>query len=108
MANGDSQVILEAPSSSLPAAPYANPELHRQQPFCGDREGWGPISPFRFDFTPCFLDVWVAFVAVWGVFMGVGALWFLLRKRIPQPVQKNWHFYTKLVRFLLNERSHQG
>lgn len=96
MTNGDSQVVLEAPLSSLTTA-YAHPEPHRQQPFCGDREGWGPLSSFRFDFTPCFLDVWIAFVAVWGILMGAGALWFLLRKRTPQPIQKNWHFYAKLV-----------
>ncbi|KAK2768155.1 hypothetical protein FQN54_000007 [Arachnomyces sp. PD_36] len=96
MANGNSQVVLKGPSSSLPAA-YAHPELHRHQAFCGDPEGWGPLSSFRFDFTPCFLDVWVALVAVWGILMGAGAVWFLLRKRIPQPVQKNWHFYAKLI-----------
>lgn len=96
MANGDSQVVLEAPSSPLTIA-YTHPDLYRHQAFCGDPEGWGPISSFRFDFTPCFLDVWIALVAVWGVLMGAGALWFLLYKRIPQPVNKNWHFYAKLV-----------
>jgi ATP-binding cassette subfamily C (CFTR/MRP) protein 1 len=68
-----------------------------RQAFCGDREGWGPLSPVRFDFTPCFLDVWVLLVAAWGLLMGAGAIWFLLKKRIAQPVPKNWHFYAKLV-----------
>ncbi|OAX83617.1 hypothetical protein ACJ72_02017 [Emergomyces africanus] len=94
--NGIPQVVLAASSSSnvssaLPAA------LVRRQPFCGDSEGWGPISGTRFDLTPCFLDVWVSLVAGWGLVMGAGALWFLLKKRTAQPVQKNWHFYAKLA-----------
>ncbi|KAL8764209.1 MAG: hypothetical protein Q9184_000178 [Pyrenodesmia sp. 2 TL-2023] len=67
-----------------------------RQTLCGHVEGWGPISPFRYDFTPCFLDVWISSVAVFGVILGAGAIWFLLRKRSPSPVGKNWHFYTKL------------
>lgn len=69
----------------------------RQQPLCGDPEGWGPMSSLRYDFTPCFLDVWVLFVAAWGVFAGAGAIWYLLKRRTAQPVPKNWHFYAKLV-----------
>ena len=65
-------------------------------PFCGNLEGWGPISPFRYDFTPCFLDVWITAVAVYGVLFGASALWWLL-KRDPSPVRKDWHFYTKLL-----------
>jgi ATP-binding cassette, subfamily C (CFTR/MRP), member 1 len=69
----------------------------KTQPLCGNIEGWGPISSIRYDFTPCFLDVWVSLVAVWGLVMGAGALWFLLKKRDAQEVPKNWHFYAKLV-----------
>lgn len=68
-----------------------------KQPLCGNIEGWGPLSPFRYDFTPCFLDVWISAVAVFGMVFGSAALWYLLKKKIPQPVAKNWHFYTKLV-----------
>lgn len=67
------------------------------QPLCGNSEGWGPLSPDRFDFTPCFLDVWSASVAVFGITFGVGAIWYLYRKCVPQPVKKNWHFWAKLV-----------
>jgi hypothetical protein len=63
---------------------------------CGDPEGWGPTSELRFDFTPCFLDLWLLFVAAWGLLFGAGAVWYLLRKRSAQDVQKNWHFYAKL------------
>lgn len=68
----------------------------QRQTLCGNTEGWGPISPFRYDFTPCFLDVWISSVAVFGVVLGAGAIWFLLKKRAPSPVSKNWHFYAKL------------
>lgn len=54
------------------------------------------MSPFRYDFTPCFLDVWITTVAVFGILLGAGALWFLLKRRTPSPVRKNWHFYAKL------------
>ena len=74
----------------------ASAKSHYQQPLCGNREGWGPISAFRYDFTPCFLDVWITAVAVFGIVLGIGAVWFLLNKRTPSPVRKNWHFYTKL------------
>ena len=66
------------------------------EPLCGDPEGWGPLSSIRFDFTPCFLDIWLILVAVWGLLFGAGALWYLLRKRTAQDVPRNWHFYTKL------------
>jgi ABC-type multidrug transport system fused ATPase/permease subunit len=69
---------------------------HKQQPFCGNVEGWGPISPFRYDFTPCFLDVWITVVACFGIFLGTGAIWFLLKKRSPATVPKDWHFHAKL------------
>ncbi|CAG8043220.1 unnamed protein product [Penicillium salamii] len=97
MLDGQSQVVLEGSRPgdllhSLGSAIESN-----RQPFCTDSEGWGPFSSSRFDLTPCFLDVIVAVVAVWGTLSGLGALWLLLKKRIPQPVSKNWHFYTKLV-----------
>ena len=69
---------------------------HGKQPFCGNQEGWGPISPFRYDFTPCFLDIWISFVAVFGILFGAVAIWWLFKRRIPSVVQKDWHFYTKL------------
>ncbi|KAL8736829.1 MAG: hypothetical protein Q9181_002293 [Wetmoreana brouardii] len=69
----------------------------RRQPLCGNVEGWGPISPFRYDFTPCFLDVWITSVALFGIILGAGAIWYLLRKKSPSPVSKNWHFFTKLA-----------
>ncbi|EXJ72334.1 uncharacterized protein A1O5_04838 [Cladophialophora psammophila CBS 110553] len=67
------------------------------QPFCGDPEGWGPVSSLRWDLTPCFLDIWIVGVALWGVLFGAGALWYLFTKRIAQDVPKNWHFYAKLT-----------
>ncbi|WEW56438.1 ATP-binding cassette glutathione S-conjugate transporter ycf1 [Emydomyces testavorans] len=89
-----SQVILGDISSAASSPFSATGDRH--QAFCRDPEGWGPISSRRYDFTPCFLDIWILFVSVWGLVMGAGALWFLLRRRTPQPVPKNWHFYAKL------------
>ncbi|KAL8939767.1 MAG: hypothetical protein Q9216_003181 [Gyalolechia sp. 2 TL-2023] len=70
---------------------------HQRQTLCGNIEGWGPISPFRYDFTPCFLDVWITSVACFGIVFGIGAIWFLLTRRLPSSVSKNWHFHTKLA-----------
>ena len=68
----------------------------KEYTFCGNNEGWGPISPFRYDFTPCFLDVWIASVALWGILLGTGAVWFLMKRRSPSPVSRDWHFHAKL------------
>lgn len=71
---------------------------HHGQPLCGSPEGWGPLSSTRWDFTPCFLDVWVAAVSVLlGIIGGAGALLYLYKQRAPQPVKKDWHFWTKIA-----------
>jgi hypothetical protein len=92
-----------------PSHPFAHGYLaassHQRQPLCGNSEGWGPLSPGRFDFTPCFLDVWIAVVAIGGILGGAGAAWYLRRNGTPQPVKKNWHFYAKLVRIRRPERT---
>ncbi|KAL2016276.1 hypothetical protein VTK56DRAFT_3904 [Thermocarpiscus australiensis] len=66
-----------------------------KQPLCGNEEGWGPLSPIRYDFTPCFIDVWVASVAAFGIVVGAIAVWWLLKRKRPNPVSKDWHFWTK-------------
>lgn len=68
-----------------------------KQPLCGNEEGWGPLSPFRYDFTPCFIDVWVASVAVFGLVFGLGAIVWLVKTKKPTEVGKGWHFWTKQV-----------
>ncbi|KAH8702386.1 putative ABC metal ion transporter [Talaromyces proteolyticus] len=98
MIDGNPQVVLAndlAASFSTATQPLRIPTTPLQ-PFCGDIEGWGPISPFRYDLTPCFIDVWVSVTAAWGIVLGAGALWLLLKKREPQAVPKNWHFHAKL------------
>ncbi|RAH75359.1 ATP-binding cassette glutathione S-conjugate transporter YCF1 [Aspergillus aculeatinus CBS 121060] len=96
---GGSQSILGDSSrgSLLSSTPNSAFLSSKPQPFCHDPEGWGPLSQFRFDLTPCFLDFGVSLVAVWGIIAGAGALWLLFKKRVPQPVSKNWHFYAKLT-----------
>ena len=76
--------------------PALGPLKSKADPLCGDAEGWGPVSSIRYDFTPCFLDIWLLSVAAWGLLFGAGAVWYLLRKRTAQEVPKNWHFYGKL------------
>ena len=76
---------------------YLSAESFSKQPFCGNEEGWGPLSPFRYDFTPCFIDVWVASVAAFGILVGAIAVWWLLKRKQPTPVSKDWHFWTKQV-----------
>ncbi|KID89317.1 multidrug resistance-associated protein 1 [Metarhizium guizhouense ARSEF 977] len=76
-----------------------------QQPLCGNEEGWGPISKYRYDFTPCFIDVWLATVSVYALVLGPVALWWLLTKKKPmeEGSSKNAHFYIKqsLLVFLI-------
>ncbi|KAI9786849.1 MAG: hypothetical protein M1839_005080 [Geoglossum umbratile] len=97
-APGAPQSLLRSPThhsgpSGLGYLGSSNDGEHR---FCANVEGWGPLSPSRYDFTPCFLDVWVSSVAAFGVLFGAGAIWYLLKWRSTQPVRKNWHFYLKL------------
>jgi hypothetical protein len=66
--------------------------------FCGNAEGWGPLSRYRYDFTPCFLDVWVGSVAAFGIVGGALAIWYLVKRRNSQSVEKDWHFWVKQVR----------
>ncbi|PKS10337.1 hypothetical protein jhhlp_002088 [Lomentospora prolificans] len=68
---------------------------HFKQPLCGNEEGWGPLSPHRYDFTPCFIDVWVAIVAAFGLVIGGIAIAWLVKHRTPVDVPKNWHFWLK-------------
>ncbi|KAM7197693.1 P-loop containing nucleoside triphosphate hydrolase protein [Rhypophila sp. PSN 637] len=74
---------------------YLSATKHFKQPLCGNEEGWGPLSPIRYDFTPCFIDVWIATVAVFGLVAGSVAAWWLVRWRRPSDVAKDWHFWTK-------------
>ncbi|TVY68636.1 Metal resistance protein [Lachnellula suecica] len=76
---------------------YMTAEHKRGQPLCGNREGWGPLSGERYDFTPCFMDVWVAAVAVFGLFAGAIACWWLVRGKARFVVERNWHFWVKQV-----------
>lgn len=98
--SGGVQAVLSTASSQYelfkPDYLRATAKEEKEYEFCANNEGWGPISPFRYDFTPCFLDVWIAAVAAWGIVLGAAAVWLLLKRRSPSPVSKNWHFYTKL------------
>src|SRR6187549_3743693 len=62
---------------------YLSASAGYKQPLCGNEEGWGPLSPHRFDFTPCFVDMWVASVAVFGLVAGTIALVWMVKARKP-------------------------
>ncbi|EGP85276.1 unnamed protein product [Zymoseptoria tritici ST99CH_1A5] len=92
-----SQAVLQLPSPNFDLFPsYLSAAKEHTQPLCGNKEGWGPLSPYRYDFTPCFLDLWVIAVSAWGIIGGLGAIWWIYKKTSPEPVGKNWHFYAKL------------
>ncbi|KAI0010304.1 P-loop containing nucleoside triphosphate hydrolase protein [Xylariaceae sp. FL0662B] len=74
---------------------YLTAAEHFKQPLCGNEEGWGPLSPFRYDFTPCFIDVWVFAVAAYGIVCGAPAIWYILRRPKPTGTPKDWHFWLK-------------
>ena len=90
------QAILSG-TSPRQYSPLASSTRRHRQALCYDNEGWGPLSPTRFDFTPCFLDVLVVALAAFGIVAGSAAIVYLIRKKRPAPIKKNWHFYTKLV-----------
>lgn len=91
-----SQAVL-ADFTPQTAYPLRRPDSQTTQALCYDSEGWGPLSPIRFDFTPCFLDVLVVALAAYGVVFGGLALFYLSRKKRPAPIKRNWHLYLKLV-----------
>jgi hypothetical protein len=101
---GDDQVVLETGSFTgfhrlgKLGSGYLEATEEFKQPLCGNEEGWGPISRHRYDFTPCFLDVWMATVAAFGIVFGAVALAWILKRREPSPVDKDWHFWMKQVR----------
>jgi len=102
-ADGSSQSILKTGSFTGYRAleelgyGYLTADKETRQPFCGNSEGWGPLSDFRYDFTPCFMDVWVSTVAVYGILFGAIAIWWLVRRKHKAEVQKDWHFWIKQV-----------
>lgn len=85
-----------APFDAAAFAGYLAASSGTKQPLCGNAEGWGPLSPVRYDFTPCFLDVWISTVSVFVGIVGGGAAAWYLHRQSKQEVGKNWHFWTKM------------
>jgi len=76
---------------------YLTADKKKHHLLCGNAEGWGPLSRFRYDFTPCFMDVWISSVAVFGILFGAVAIWWLVKRKQTTRVEKDWHFWTKQV-----------
>lgn len=76
---------------------YLSSTFNVEHSFCGNLEGWGPLSPYRYDFTPCFMDVWVGIVAIYGISFGALAVFWLYNRKETKEVQKDWHFWTKQI-----------
>jgi hypothetical protein len=76
---------------------YLSSSKENPQPLCGNLEGWGPLSKERYDFTPCFMDVWVSTVAVYGILFGAVAVWWLVRRKTRAVVERDWCFWSKHV-----------
>lgn len=76
---------------------YLTATTTTREPLCANKEGWGPISPHRYDFTPCFIDVWILIVAIFGLVLGLGAVWYLKKKKQVMGTEKNFHFWLKQV-----------
>jgi ATP-binding cassette subfamily C (CFTR/MRP) protein 1 len=83
---------------------YLSAERKNPHPLCGNKEGWGPLSQERYDFTPCFMDVWVSSVAVFGILFGSVAVWWLVKKKNTFEVGRNWHFWSKMVCYAFSFR----
>jgi len=43
------------------------------------------------------MDVWVSSVAVFGIFGGLIAVWWLVRRKMKAEVERDWNFWTKQV-----------
>ncbi|KIN05934.1 hypothetical protein OIDMADRAFT_154548 [Oidiodendron maius Zn] len=99
--DGQAQSVLKADSFSGFRAwddlgyGYLAAEGTRRQPLCSSKEGWGPLSPHRYDFTPCFMDACVSFIATYGILFGAVAVWWLLKRKQRTAIDKDWHFWTK-------------
>lgn len=76
---------------------YLSSDKEGGQPLCRNAEGWGPLSKERYDFTPCFMDVWVSSVAVFGILCGAVACWWLVRRKTRVERERDWVFWCKHV-----------
>lgn len=64
--------------------------------FCPQREGWGPLSQTKYDFTPCFdsalSDIPSFFILTFGLYAIYN-----LKKSQDLGTTKNWHFWAKIA-----------
>jgi hypothetical protein len=68
-----------------------------QQLLCCNAEGWGPLSGVVSDFTPCFLDMLISLVAVFGAVFGAYCIWWVVTKKQKSEVALDRQFWAMLV-----------
>ncbi|RKF62208.1 Metal resistance protein YCF1 [Erysiphe neolycopersici] len=65
--------------------------------WCSNKEGWGPLLSHKYDFTPCFLDIWMSSLSIYGILFGISAIWWLINRKMSMTVAKSWCFWVKQV-----------
>jgi len=68
-----------------------------RKPLCCDADGWGPLSEVMSDFTPCFLDMLISLVAVFGIVLGAHSVWWVVTRKHTSEVAKDRQLWTKVV-----------
>jgi hypothetical protein len=68
-----------------------------QRSLCCDAEGWGPFSEVLSDFSPCFLDLLISLVAVFGTVFGAYSVWWVIMGKHESEVAMDRWVWTKLV-----------
>lgn len=97
------QPIHDAGSYNSSYASAASLQGHTQlsdfgltQSFCADKEGWGPLLSHKYDFTPCFLDLLMSCLSIYGILFGILVIWWLIKKKNKVvTVTKDWCFWIK-------------
>lgn len=67
-----------------------------RQAFCPQKEGFGPISDFNYDFTPCFDSLLSDLPSLLLVLFGPYAIYRLVKSKSFE-TKKDWHFWSKIV-----------
>jgi len=66
--------------------------------FCLDPQGWGPVSPVRYAFTPCFQDgILAAIPPLFLILAGSAQAYNFSQSARPPGHTRTWQYWTKLA-----------